>query len=46
MVLATHDLGVAAEVADRVAVIYAGQVVEQGPVQDVLRRPCILTRGG
>ena len=39
MVLVTHDLGVAAEVSDRVAVMYAGQVVEQGPVRDVLRRP-------
>ena len=39
MVIVTHDLGVAAEVADRVAVMYAGQVVEQGPVRDVLRRP-------
>jgi len=39
MVLVTHDLGVAAEVADRVAVMYAGQIVEQGPVRDVLRGP-------
>ncbi len=39
MVIVTHDLGVAAEVADRVAVMYAGQIVEQGPVRDVLRRP-------
>lgn len=39
MVIVTHDLGVAAEVADRVAVMYAGQVVEQGPVRDVLRHP-------
>ena len=39
MVLVTHDLGVAAEVADRVAVMYAGQIVEQGPVRDVMRRP-------
>ena len=39
MVLVTHDLGVAAEVSGRVAVMYAGQVVEQGPVRDVLRRP-------
>ena len=39
MVIVTHDLGVAAEAADRVAVMYAGQVVEQGPVRDVLRRP-------
>ncbi len=39
MVLVTHDLGVAAEVADRVAVMYAGQIVEQGPVREVLRHP-------
>ena len=39
MVIVTHDLGVAAEVADRVAVMYAGQIVEQGDVRDVLRAP-------
>jgi peptide/nickel transport system ATP-binding protein len=39
MVIVTHDLGVAAEVADRVAVMYAGQIVEQGAVRDVLRHP-------
>ncbi|HYZ64086.1 MAG TPA: ABC transporter ATP-binding protein [Acetobacteraceae bacterium] len=39
MVIVTHDLGVAAEVADCVAVMYAGQVVEQGSVRDVLRHP-------
>ncbi len=39
MVIVTHDLGVAAEVADRVAVMYAGQIVEQGPVREILRRP-------
>lgn len=39
MVIVTHDLGVAAEVADRVAVMYAGQIVEQGPVRDVMQRP-------
>ncbi len=39
VVIVTHDLGVAAEVADRVAVMYAGQIVEQGPVRDVLRHP-------
>ena len=39
MVVVTHDLGVAAEAADRVAVMYAGQVVEHGAVRDVLRHP-------
>jgi oligopeptide/dipeptide ABC transporter ATP-binding protein len=35
----THDLGVVANVADRVAVMYAGRIVEEGPVQKVLRSP-------
>ena len=39
MVLVTHDLGVAAEVAERVAVMYAGRVVEQGSVRNVLHTP-------
>ena len=39
MLLVTHDMGVIAETADRVAVMYAGRIVEIGPVQDVIRRP-------
>jgi len=35
----THDLGVVARVADRVAVMYAGRIVEQGRAGDVLREP-------
>jgi oligopeptide/dipeptide ABC transporter ATP-binding protein len=39
MVLVTHDLGVVAEVADRVAVMYAGRIVETGTVEDIFDRP-------
>ncbi|MGH9691103.1 MAG: ABC transporter ATP-binding protein [Candidatus Acidiferrales bacterium] len=35
----THDLGVVAQVAGRVAVMYAGRIVEEGPVAEVLRHP-------
>lgn len=39
MLLVTHDLGVVASVADRVAVVYAGSIVENGPTVDLYRRP-------
>lgn len=38
-VFVSHDLGVIAEVADRVIIMYAGQVVEEGPVASVLTNP-------
>jgi len=37
--LVTHDMGVIAETADRVAVMYAGRIAEMGPVADVIHRP-------
>ena len=39
VIFVTHDLGVAAEVADEVAVMYAGRIVEYGPVRQVLKAP-------
>ncbi len=39
VLLITHNLGVVGDIADDVAVMYAGQIVEQGPVRDVLQRP-------
>ena len=39
LLLITHDLGVIAETADRVAVMYAGRLVEEGPVREVFSRP-------
>jgi peptide/nickel transport system ATP-binding protein len=37
--LVTHDMGVIAETADRVAVMYAGRVAEIGPVHEVIHNP-------
>ncbi|MEU7155604.1 ABC transporter ATP-binding protein [Streptomyces chrestomyceticus] len=39
LVLITHDLGVVADVADRIAVMYAGRIVETAPVRDLYRAP-------
>ncbi len=39
MLLVTHDMGVIAETADRVAVMYAGRIVEIGPVEEVINSP-------
>ena len=39
MILVTHDLGVVAETCDRVSVMYAGRVVESGPVEALFRHP-------
>ena len=39
IIIITHDLGVVAETCDRVAVMYAGLIVEQGPVQAIFNEP-------
>jgi ABC-type dipeptide/oligopeptide/nickel transport system ATPase component len=39
LLLITHDFGVIAEMADRVAVMYRGRLVEEGPVRQILRSP-------
>ena len=39
VIFVTHDVGVVAEIADRVAVMYAGRIVEIGPVAEIVKRP-------
>ena len=39
VIIVTHDIGVIAEIADRVAVMYNGQLVEEGKVTQVLQKP-------
>lgn len=40
VIFVTHDIGAAVEVADRIAVMYAGRIVEEGPARTLLRNPC------
>ena len=44
IILITHDMGVVAENADRVVVMYAGRKVEEASVDDLFERPAILIR--
>ncbi|MGH3681092.1 MAG: ABC transporter ATP-binding protein [Natronosporangium sp.] len=39
LILITHDMGVVADVADRISVMYAGRMVEQAPVHEIYARP-------
>jgi|SRR5690625_16900 len=39
ILLITHDMGVIADIADRVAVMYAGRLIEIGPVEEIIRTP-------
>ncbi len=39
IILITHDLGVVAEVADRVAVMYAGEIIEEASVEELFKNP-------
>ncbi|MGL4307329.1 MAG: ABC transporter ATP-binding protein [Cetobacterium sp.] len=39
MILITHDLGVVAQVCDKVAIMYAGEIVESGSLEDIFERP-------
>ena len=39
MILITHDIGLVAQMADRVLVMYAGQIVEEAPVEELFQNP-------
>ena len=39
LILITHDMGVVADVADRISVMYAGRIVEEAPVHDIYAKP-------
>ncbi len=40
MIMITHDLGIVAEACDKVAIMYAGEIVEYGSVEDIFNGPC------
>jgi peptide/nickel transport system ATP-binding protein len=40
ILMITHDLSTAAAFADRIAVMYLGRIVEEGPAKEVVRNPC------
>ena len=44
MIMITHDLGIIAEVCDEVSVVYAGQIVEHGTLEDIFNTPCTHTQ--
>jgi peptide/nickel transport system ATP-binding protein len=39
VIFVTHDIGVAVEISDRIGVMYAGRIVETGPLRDVVKKP-------
>jgi peptide/nickel transport system ATP-binding protein len=39
VIFVTHDIGVAVEISDRIAVMYAGRIVEDGPLRDIMKNP-------
>ena len=39
MIMITHDLGVVAETCDRVAIMYAGEIIESGTAEDIFESP-------
>ena len=45
VIMITHDLGVVAEIADNVVVMYAARVIERAPVENIFKRPSIRTPG-
>ena len=46
VLLITHDLGVVANLADEVVVVYDGRVVEAGPVEEIFREPAARLSAG